>query len=177
MSAYAATTPRLLSVASKLLSVLIILNLFCVLLFGGMILYSYSGEATIVGGLTKEYGAIAAQQSIPAIRWTMLVGLAMIAPIHMIFTRLRAMIGSISSNTIFSMANIRRLKVIGWALLATQTLDLLFGFIALQLDSGTCSMFNWTPSLTAWICVLLIFVLAQVFEKGVAMRDDLEGVV
>jgi hypothetical protein len=36
---------------------------------------------------------------------------------------------------------------------------------------------NWTFSVTRWIAVLLLFVLARVFEQGARMREDLEGTV
>jgi hypothetical protein len=32
-------------------------------------------------------------------------------------------------------------------------------------------------SLTGWLTVLLLFVLARVFEQGARMREDLEGTV
>jgi hypothetical protein len=36
---------------------------------------------------------------------------------------------------------------------------------------------DWSFSLAPWLAVLLLFVLAQVFDHGARMRDDLEGTV
>ena len=39
------------------------------------------------------------------------------------------------------------------------------------------SGFDWSFSLTPWLAVVLLFVLARVFDEGTRMRDDLEGTV
>jgi len=36
---------------------------------------------------------------------------------------------------------------------------------------------NGDLSLTRWLAVLMLFVLARVFEQGARMREDLEGTV
>jgi hypothetical protein len=36
---------------------------------------------------------------------------------------------------------------------------------------------SWGFSLTRWLAVLLLFVLARVFEQGARMREELEGTV
>jgi hypothetical protein len=36
---------------------------------------------------------------------------------------------------------------------------------------------GWSFSITGWLAVLLLFVLARVFDQGTRMRDDLEGTV
>ena len=36
---------------------------------------------------------------------------------------------------------------------------------------------SWGFSLTRWLAVLMLFVLARVFEQGARMREDLEGTV
>ena len=36
---------------------------------------------------------------------------------------------------------------------------------------------DWSFSVTGWLAVLLLFVLARVFDHGTRMRDDLEGTV
>jgi hypothetical protein len=36
---------------------------------------------------------------------------------------------------------------------------------------------NWSFSLTRWIAVLLLFVLARVFEQGARMREELAGTI
>ena len=46
-----------------------------------------------------------------------------------------------------------------------------FNIVGQQLD------INWSFSFTPWLAVLLLFVLAQVFDRGARMRADLEGTV
>jgi hypothetical protein len=36
---------------------------------------------------------------------------------------------------------------------------------------------DWSFSPTRWVAVLLLFVLARVFEQGAQMREELEGTV
>jgi hypothetical protein len=36
---------------------------------------------------------------------------------------------------------------------------------------------GWSFSVTRWLAVLLLFVLARVFEQGSRMREDLAGTV
>ena len=36
---------------------------------------------------------------------------------------------------------------------------------------------DWRFSVVPWLAVLLLFVLAQVFDDGARMRDDLKGTV
>jgi hypothetical protein len=43
--------------------------------------------------------------------------------------------------------------------------------------SGLTLDIDWTFSFTPWVAVVLLFVLARVFEQGALMRADLEGTV
>jgi hypothetical protein len=70
------------------------------------------------------------------------------------------------------------LQAIAWVLLALQCLGVVVGAInkgistpahPVHLDAG--------GSLSGWLGVLLVFVLARVFAEGARMRDDLEGTV
>ena len=70
------------------------------------------------------------------------------------------------------------LRTIAWALLALQILSLVIAAIAksvstpdhpVELDAGF--------SVTGWLAILLIFVLARVFAEGARMREELEGTV
>ena len=48
---------------------------------------------------------------------------------------------------------------------------------AVATSKATGEYFGWSLSLTGWIAVPLLFVLANVFREGAAMRADLEGTV
>ena len=57
--------------------------------------------------------------------------------------------------------NAARLQTTAWALLGLELLHLAVGAVAAA----------------GWLAVLLLFVLARVFDHGTRMRDDLEGTV
>jgi hypothetical protein len=92
--------------------------------------------------------------------------------------RLVAMVQTVRAGDPFVAANASRLQAIAWILLAQQMLSLAIGLIGkavstpehlLHLDAG------FSPS--AWLAVVLTFVLARVFAEGASMRQDLEGTV
>lgn len=177
MSSSPLPSSRLLNVTSIALKILIFLNLACVVFFIGLMIFSFVVQTPLTAQLTKAYGA-SAPELVVLLRTILLAGLACIWPVHIALTRLRAIIGSIGEGQAFSLANAARIKLIGWALLATQLLDLCFGAIAWRarsLEHGP--VFDWQPSVTAWLAVLLLFILAKVFEQGAIMRDEIEGTV
>ena len=72
----------------------------------------------------------------------------------------------------------RRLETLARTLLGIQLLHLVIGFVASRTKSQVQQLdIDWSFSLTPWIAVLLLFVLARVFEQGARMRADLEGTV
>jgi hypothetical protein len=117
---------------------------------------------------------------------SMIVGLRAIAALglvaiplnHAVLTRLRAIVETVRAGDPFVAANADRLHAIAWTLLALQLLSIVIGGIGkaistpahpLHLDAGF--------SITGWLAVFLIFVLARVFAEGTRMRDDLDGTV
>ena len=97
---------------------------------------------------------------------------------HAVLTRLQAIVETVREGDPFVAANADRLHAIAWTLLALQLLSIIIGGIGkaistpahpLHLDAGF--------SLSGWLAVFLIFVLARVFAEGTRMRDDLEGMV
>ena len=108
----------------------------------------------------------------------MRIALALILPVmvaaHLIFKRLLAMLDTTIAGDPFTLANGSRLQQIGWALLVIQLCDLAFGAAVTRIEAvmGDSSS-GWAPSVTGWLAVLLVFVLARIFEQGARMRDDL----
>ena len=121
------------------------------------------------------------QQAVEAV-WIWLVSAcALVVPmavcIHLIFTRLIALLRDAAEGRAFSELNAKRLMIVGWALLFVNILDLVFGQISIWASEASGEYFGWTFSLTGWFAVLLLFLLARVFREGAAMREDLEGTV
>lgn len=106
------------------------------------------------------------------------LGIATI-PINLaIIDRLIAMVDTVRSGDPFVIANAQRLKQIAWLVVGLQVIHLAIGVIIRFITTvGQHLDMDWSFSLTPWIAVLLIFVLANVFEHGARMRADLEGTV
>lgn len=94
---------------------------------------------------------------------------------HILFTRLLAILASVAEGQSFAAVNAERLQTVAWSLLIVQLSDLLFGYGATMADAAAGERASgWSPSLTGWIAVLLVFVLAQIFREGTRLRDDAE---
>lgn len=107
--------------------------------------------------------------------------LALVPPlalaVHFILTRLAALVRDTATGAAFTECNARRLSTIGWALLAINVADLFYGWLSIRASEATGEYFGWSLTLTGWIAVPMLFVLAHVFREGTAMREDLEGTV
>lgn len=78
----------------------------------------------------------------------------------------------------FIPANAARLRHIGWALVAVQLLALPLGVVARSIAGSTSQFADMgNINLQSVLAILLAFVLAAVFERGTAMRDEPEGTV
>lgn len=111
------------------------------------------------------------------LRWTCALVIPVAIAVHMILTRLVAMIRDTQAGEAFSETNARRLSVIAWALLAINLIDLVFGHVSVWASERSGEYFGWSLSLTGWFAVPLLFVLARVLREGASMREDLEGTV
>jgi len=71
-----------------------------------------------------------------------------------------------------------RLRTMAWAVLALELLHLAVGIIVSSVSSSEQPLdVDWSFSFTRCIALLLLFVLARVFEHGALMRGDLQGTV
>ena len=119
-----------------------------------------------------------ADRVIFGLRAIAVIGLVIVPVYHLVLKKLLAMVTSVREGDPFVAANAQRLQTIAWSLLVLQLLSIVIGTIAeaisspahpVKLDAGF--------SLTAWLVVLLTFLLARVFAAGTQMRADLEGTV
>jgi hypothetical protein len=169
--------PDTLGFTDRALQVLTGLNVVyavgLVVLLGASILV----PGPLLTALSGAGGAVA-PGVITGMRLMMVVGMAAVPLAHIILTRLRSMIGTVRDGDPFVLENARRLNIIGSALLGIELLHLVIGVIA-KSDAFTTSGIHvdWSFSFTPWIAVLLLFVLARVFQQGAHMRADLEGTV
>lgn len=111
-------------------------------------------------------------------RLIMVIGVASVALTHLLLTRLLAIVETVRSGDPFVSSNAARLQTTAWALLGLEVLHLTVGAVARSISSAAHPLdIDGSFSVTRWLAVLLLFVLARVFEHGARMRDDLEGTV
>jgi Protein of unknown function (DUF2975) len=169
--------PNTLKLSRRVLRVLTNLNL----LMGAFIL------ALLIASLIAESWVMRALGARPApgnsmlfvgMRLIMVIGLCGVPIVHLILARLLTIIETVSVGNPFVVANAVRLRTIAWAMLGLELTHFAVGTVA-TLVSTTAAPLNigWGFSLTRWLAVLMLFVLAQVFEQGARMREDLEGTV
>ncbi|NJM51669.1 MAG: DUF2975 domain-containing protein [Sphingomonadales bacterium] len=97
--------------------------------------------------------------------------------VHRIFLAIIAIVKTAIAGDPFITDNAHRLRIVGWALLAIQIIDLFSGLLMMRLSEVSGEYAGWSPAVTGWLAALLMFVLARIFEHGARMRDDLEGTV
>jgi hypothetical protein len=97
--------------------------------------------------------------------------------VHIILTRLIAMIRDTMAGAAFSDINADRLRMMAWMLLIINIIDLAFGQVSIWASGQTGEYLGWSLSLTGWFAVPLLLVLARLFRVGAAMQSDLEGTV
>jgi hypothetical protein len=165
-----------LSVSRRVLSALIVLNVIyglaiLALLIASLIMPEFAFEA-----LGVKPGADPGAPM--GMRTIMVVGILSAPIAHVILTRLRAMVDTVRAGDPFVVGNADRLQTIAWCVLGLELLHLVVGFVAARLAEGAQPIdIDWSFSFTPWIAVLLLFVLARVFDHGARMRADLEGTV
>ncbi|MFC4290958.1 DUF2975 domain-containing protein [Sphingorhabdus arenilitoris] len=97
--------------------------------------------------------------------------------VHRIFKAIIAIVQTAITGDPFITDNAHGLRIIGWALLAIQIIDLFSGLLMMRLSEVSGEYAGWSPAVTGWLAALLMFVLARIFEHGARMRDDLEGTI
>ena len=113
-----------------------------------------------------------------AMRAMAVVGIAGAVIAHLVLTHLLAIVDSVREGDPFVLANARRLQSIAWLVFAGELLHLVVGALAAFGSTPAQSLdVDWSFSFTPWIAVLMLFVLARVFEHGARLRADLEGTV
>lgn len=169
--------PRVLLAARRLLSALLALN----------VLYGVSVLALLASSLLAPEFTFEALGVRPApdrdrlvrgMRVVMLLGIGGAAVTRGILVRLRAIVDTVRDGDPFIGANAVRLQAIAWGVVGLELLHLAVGVVAANAASSVQPLdLDWSFSVTPWVAVLLLFVLARVFGEGARMRADLAGTV
>jgi len=169
--------PDILLLSRTVLRLVIKLNLLMGVLILALLLASLVWQTFIMRAL-----GVRPADSYPALRiglrLIMVIGICGVPVVHFVLARLVAIVESVGVGNPFVHANAARLQAIAWALLALELMRVAVSAIAATASSSAVPLhFKYDFSLTPWLAVLLLFVLARVFEQGAHMREDLEGTV
>lgn len=86
-----------------------------------------------------------------------------------ILNRLRRMFLAVNRGDAFERANVGRLQGVGLGLIGVQVSA---AILALTIPEGIVSDLDYQVDLGAWLGILIVFMLAEVFRQGATMRDD-----
>ena len=169
--------PDALPMTRRVLKILVGLNLLMGLAILALLVASLVAESWVMRAL--GVGPVAGNRGlILGMRLVMVLGIAAVPVAHIVLTRLLAIVGTVADGDPFVIENAARLKGIAWAVLGLEVLHLAVGAVAAAVSTEQAPLdLGWGFSVTRWLAVLLLFVLARVFEQGARMRDDLEGTV
>jgi nitrate/nitrite transporter NarK len=167
----------LLGVSQLIVWLLRLLNLLTGVLLVGMLIGSFLFEPLFVQVFAnKQPPRIDPGLLLPTLRVTVALTAPLIAAVHIMLSRLLAMIETVRNGDPFVPENAVRMKTIAWCLLVSQLYSLVFGAMVAIMNAAGSSI-DWTFSINGWLAVLLMFVLARVFEEGTRIRADLEAMI
>ena len=170
------TTSNALVVSRRVLGVLIPLNIVMGGLILALLIASEVAEQTVMHALGVLPGGNPAL--FIGMRMIMVLGIAAVPLTHTILVRLLAIVETVGAGDPFIVENAARLQKIAWTLLALEGIHLVIVAVAARVSTKSIPVdMGETFSVTRWLAVLLLFVLARVFETGARMREDLEGTV
>lgn len=167
---------NLLGLSRLLIRISRVLNLVLVPLLFAMVVASFVFEPVFLEFFTKQPASISPALLMPTLRFWALCALPMVAAVHIMLSRLLEMVDAVRAGAPFEPANALRLETIAWCLLALQLLNLFYGVLAATMNAAG-SRIPWEHHWNGWLPVLLVFVLARVFEEGARIRADLDAMI
>jgi hypothetical protein len=169
--------PDTLSLSNRVLRVVIKLNLLMGASIIALLIVSLIAKSKVIRGLGLS-PTLSNPRLFIGLLLIMVIGICGVRVVHFVLKRLLMIVETVSTGDAFVAANAVRLQAIAWGLLALELMHYGVGAIAVSVSSAAVPLnIGWGFSLTRWLAVLLLFVLARVFEQGAHMREELEGTV
>ena len=165
-----------LGVSRTLLRILRVLNLGVGLLLVVCFVATFLYEPVFHEFFSKRPPRIDPGLLVPILRLWMVLVVPMIAAVHVALSRLLAMVETVRLGDPFVPENAVRMQTIAWCQLVLELLRLAFGVMAALMNAAGSNI-DWSFSVTGWLAVVLLFVLARVFEQGTRIRDDLKAMI
>ena len=166
-----------LGMSRRVLRALVVINVVYGLAILALVIWSLIAEELVMDAL----GVAPADDRGVMLRGMQLVafiGILAVPLLHVILKHILGIVDTVRAGDPFITDNARRLRIIAQTLFGIQILHLLIAFVISRTRSQVQQLdLDWSFSITPWIAVLLLFVLAGVFEHGARMRADLEGTV
>jgi hypothetical protein len=167
-----------LPIAWVTLRVLAVANLILGTLLLALLLFSFQDAAWLWHGFGVT--SIAARPGGEAgLRAIIAIGIVSVPITAIALRNLSRVVLAVRQRDAFGADNAQRINTIAWALLALQLLHVAVAAIAASIatDKAQLKLGGGVSSISGWLAVVLMFVLAGVFREGAAMRDDLEGTI
>ena len=132
----------------------------------------------VVKELLTDNPAMNVTELMPLLLAIFALGIVVLGLIWTLMRKLLEIIGSVETGNPFILANALRLKAIGWMMVALQLVGIPLAILA----GHAADMFGESDtgpdiSLNGVLSILLVFILAGIFERGAEMREELEGTV
>jgi hypothetical protein len=163
-----------LSVSHRVLRILITLNW----LFGAGVLALLIWTFVAAEFVARALGTDDSPRALLGMRLIMVIGVLATPVTNAILTRLLSIVETVRAGDPFVSVNAARLQTIAWAVLGLEVSRLVVVGIANSVSTAARPVhIDWNLSVTPWLAVLLLFVLARVFDHGARMREDLDGTV
>ncbi|HVF38481.1 MAG TPA: DUF2975 domain-containing protein [Gemmatimonadaceae bacterium] len=170
--------PDALGLSRKVLRALIVINPLFGLSILVLLIASLVAEDFVMKALGAAHPTSDNSSLVLGMRLIMVVGIAAVPLAQVVLKRLLTIVETVRAGDPFVTENAERLQTIAWSVLGLEILHLIVGIIAASASTKEHPLdIDWNFSVTRWLAVLLLFVLARVFDHGARMRDDLEGTV
>jgi hypothetical protein len=164
----------------------LLLVLIPVNLLAGVLLLGFLGLTFVAPEWVMD--AIGLEGADPAVlllgmRIMLTLFIASIGLTHVLLWQLRSIVASVKLGEVFSLENAARIRTMAWALVGLELLKVGLALAAaatLRVAQANVEFGNEMDlgfSFSPWLAILLLFVLAQVFEDGTRMRTEIEGTV
>jgi hypothetical protein len=110
------------------------------------------------------------------------IGVLALLLLHVVYTRLLAIVETVKAGEPFVAENAARVQTIAWAFIGLELLHIgvhiVLSIVAARSLTGMQNHDNdYHFSVTGTLAILLLFVLARVFDQGARMRDELAAMV
>ena len=164
-----------LSLSRKVLRALITLNWVFGAAILALLVWTFIAESFVARALGVNEKD---PRVLVGMRLIMAVGVAAAPIANLVFSRLLSIVETVRAGDPFVASNASRLQTIAWSVLTLELTRFVVVGIANAVSSPTRPIhIDLNFSITPWLAVLLLFVLARVFEQGAHMREEIEATI